>query len=153
LSPFILKYNKKVTISPASSVNHVCCIIVFYLSNYSLGKLFPLCVCEQIIKNDNSYVVDGDVYFSVDSFPEYYSLSGRKPDHNRSRVAVDTRKLNKNDFALWKVNLMHRHQQFTRAHCHFMSLITVSRLLRRVSLPGRALGVMEDQDGILNAAQ
>lgn len=27
------------------------------------------------------------------------------------------------------------------------------RLLRRVSLPGRALGVMEDQDGILNAAQ
>lgn len=65
-------------------------------------------VCEQIIKNDKAYVVEGDVYFSVDNFPEYLSLSGRILDHNRagSRVAVDTRKRNPADFALWKVSLI-----------------------------------------------
>jgi hypothetical protein len=113
-------------------------------------------VCEQIINNGKGYVVDGDVYFSVDNYPEYLCLSGRKLDHNLagSRVAVDTRKKNLADFALWKVSLMHHCKQFTLAHRHFLLiLITVSRLLRRVSLPGRALGVMEDQDGILNAVQ
>jgi hypothetical protein len=49
---------------------------------------------------------------------------------------------------------MHRSEQFTLAHHHFLLiLIIMSRLLRRVSLPGRALGAMEDQDGTLNAAQ
>uniref|UniRef100_A0ACD5WS88 Uncharacterized protein n=1 Tax=Avena sativa TaxID=4498 RepID=A0ACD5WS88_AVESA len=58
----------------------------------------------EIIKNDKGYVVDGDVYFSVDKFPEYLSLSGRKLDDNLagSRVAVDPRKRNAKDFALWK---------------------------------------------------
>lgn len=57
----------------------------------------------EIIKNDKAYV-DGDVFFSIDSFPEYNSLSGRNLDDNRpgSRVAVDPRKRNRNDFALWK---------------------------------------------------
>lgn len=47
----------------------------------------------------------GDVYFSVDNFPEYGKLSGRKLDDNRAgeRVAVDERKRNPADFALWKV--------------------------------------------------
>ena len=47
----------------------------------------------------------GDVYFSVDNFPEYGELSGRKLDDNRAgeRVAVDERKRNPADFALWKV--------------------------------------------------
>lgn len=47
----------------------------------------------------------GDVYFSVDNFPEYGKLSGRKLDDNRTgeRVAVDERKRNPADFALWKV--------------------------------------------------
>nr|XP_051182800.1 cysteine--tRNA ligase CPS1, chloroplastic/mitochondrial-like [Lolium perenne] len=58
----------------------------------------------EIIKNGHGYVVDGDVYFSVASFPEYLSLSGRKLDQNRagSRVAVDPRKRDDPDFALWK---------------------------------------------------
>ncbi|KAF9616655.1 hypothetical protein IFM89_031519 [Coptis chinensis] len=48
--------------------------------------------------------VDGDVYFSVDKFPEYGQLSGRKLEDNRAgeRVTVDSRKRNPTDFALWK---------------------------------------------------
>jgi hypothetical protein len=50
--------------------------------------------------------VGGDVYFTVDSFPEYGALSGRKQEENRAgeRVAVDGRKRNPADFALWKVS-------------------------------------------------
>lgn len=58
----------------------------------------------QIMTNDCAYAVDGDVYFSVDNFPNYGLLSGRKLEDNRAgeRVAVDERKRNPADFALWK---------------------------------------------------
>ncbi|GAB2280045.1 hypothetical protein Dimus_014683 [Dionaea muscipula] len=58
----------------------------------------------QIIEKDCAYIVDGDVYFSVDKFPGYGKLSGRKAEDNRAgeRVAVDSRKRNPADFALWK---------------------------------------------------
>jgi cysteinyl-tRNA synthetase len=60
---------------------------------------------RQILDNKCAYVVGGDVYFSVDNFPEYGELSGRKLNDNRAgeRVAVDERKKNPADFALWKV--------------------------------------------------
>ncbi|KAM3259732.1 hypothetical protein ACQJBY_051170 [Aegilops geniculata] len=59
---------------------------------------------DKIIDNGCAYEVSGDVYFSVDNFPEYGKLSGRKLDDNRAgeRVAVDERKKNPADFALWK---------------------------------------------------
>ena len=59
----------------------------------------------QIIENGCAYTIDGDVYFSVDNFQEYGRLSGRKLEDNRAgeRVAVDSRKRNPADFALWKV--------------------------------------------------
>ncbi|XWS22489.1 hypothetical protein CRYUN_Cryun29cG0039400 [Craigia yunnanensis] len=58
----------------------------------------------QIINKDFGYVVDGDVFFSVDKFPYYGKLSGQKLENNRAgeRVAVDSRKRNPSDFALWK---------------------------------------------------
>lgn len=63
-------------------------------------------VRAQIIDNGHAYAVAGDVYFTVDSFPEYGALSGRKQEENRAgeRVAVDERKKNPADFALWKVS-------------------------------------------------
>ncbi|KAK4842620.1 hypothetical protein QYF36_024890 [Acer negundo] len=58
----------------------------------------------QIINNDCAYVVDGDVFFAVDKSPNYGQLSGQKLEHTRAgeRVAVDSRKRNPADFALWK---------------------------------------------------
>ncbi|KAL7132473.1 hypothetical protein ABFS83_12G076100 [Erythranthe nasuta] len=58
----------------------------------------------QIISNGCGYAVDGNVFFSVDNFPSYGLLSGRKLENNRAgeRVAVDIRKQNPFDFALWK---------------------------------------------------
>ncbi|KAF3328164.1 cysteine--tRNA ligase [Carex littledalei] len=61
---------------------------------------------SKIMENGHAYTIEGDVYFSVDSFPEYCRLSGRKLDDNMAggggRVTVDTRKKNPADFALWK---------------------------------------------------
>ncbi|KAF9616663.1 hypothetical protein IFM89_031527 [Coptis chinensis] len=61
---------------------------------------------KQILDNNGcAYRVDGEVYFSIDKFPEYGRLSGRKLEDNRvgERVTVDSRKQNPADFALWKV--------------------------------------------------
>ena len=58
------------------------------------------------MENDIAYTIEGEgVYFSVDNFPEYLSLFGINLDDNLpgSRVAVDPRKRNARDFALWKV--------------------------------------------------
>ncbi|KAK1407897.1 hypothetical protein QVD17_39524 [Tagetes erecta] len=59
---------------------------------------------KQILENGRAYRIEGDVYFSVDEFPQYGRLSGRKLEDNRAgeRVAVDSRKKNPADFALWK---------------------------------------------------
>ncbi len=59
---------------------------------------------EQLLVRGHAYQVDGDVYFSVDSFPRYGRLSGRNLDDLKAgaRVEVDDRKRNPLDFALWK---------------------------------------------------
>jgi len=51
-----------------------------------------------------AYTIDGDVFYSVSSFPEYGKLSGKKTDELEAgaRVEVDERKRSPLDFALWK---------------------------------------------------
>jgi len=57
-----------------------------------------------LIEKGKAYQIDGDVYYSVESFGEYGKLSGRKLEDMEAgaRVDVDERKRNPFDFALWK---------------------------------------------------
>ena len=65
---------------------------------------------ETLIERGHAYEADGDVYFSVRSFPEYGALSGRNVDemesgHRELRAegqGLEDRKQDPLDFALWK---------------------------------------------------
>jgi cysteinyl-tRNA synthetase len=59
---------------------------------------------SQLIQSESAYQVDGDVYYNVESKPDYGKLSGRRLDtmNAGSRVQVDERKEHPMDFALWK---------------------------------------------------
>ena len=59
---------------------------------------------DKLVKNGNAYVVDGDVYFSVESDPKYGELSHQKLEDLNAGARVETNDLKKNpqDFALWK---------------------------------------------------
>ena len=59
---------------------------------------------QQIVQKGHAYAQDGDVYFDVDSYPAYGSLSRRNLDDLRAgaRVQVNERKRSPLDFALWK---------------------------------------------------
>ncbi len=63
---------------------------------------------EKLIETGNAYVLDGDVYYSVESFPpEYGKLSGRSLEDLKAggaRVEVDARKHHPMDFVLWKAS-------------------------------------------------
>ncbi|MCE5201170.1 MAG: cysteine--tRNA ligase [Synergistaceae bacterium] len=57
-----------------------------------------------LVEKGHAYEVDGDVYFDVESFPDYGKLSKQSVDELQSgaRIEVDERKKNPLDFALWK---------------------------------------------------
>ncbi|MDN5279831.1 MAG: cysteinyl-tRNA synthetase [Clostridiales bacterium] len=59
---------------------------------------------KALVDKGVAYEIDGNVYFSVESFPEYGKLSGRKLDDQKEGVRVESRtdKKNPRDFALWK---------------------------------------------------
>lgn len=61
-------------------------------------------IIGMLIEKGVAYEVDGDVYFSVESFEGYGKLSGRRLEDMMAgaRVDVDERKKNPFDFALWK---------------------------------------------------
>lgn len=59
---------------------------------------------QGLIDKGHAYELEGDVYFSVPSFPGYGKLSKRTLDDLQAgaRVGVDERKHHPGDFALWK---------------------------------------------------
>ncbi len=59
---------------------------------------------EKLLQKGIAYQINGDVYYSVEKFPGYGKLSGKKIEELESgaRVEVDPRKKNPLDFALWK---------------------------------------------------
>ncbi|KAF7112762.1 hypothetical protein RHSIM_RhsimUnG0196200 [Rhododendron simsii] len=98
---------------------------IFTLANHSIGKFHDdMCVLqclapkheprvtshiEQIISmtdetihNDSAYVVDGDVYFSLDKYPNFGCLSGNSREE--LLVTPDPKKRDPYDFALWKAS-------------------------------------------------
>ena len=69
-----------------------------------------IALIEELIEKGHAYAVEGDVYFSVRSFPAYGELSGRNIDemesgHRELRAdgqGLEDRKRDPLDFALWK---------------------------------------------------
>ncbi|HET7499653.1 MAG TPA: cysteine--tRNA ligase [Kofleriaceae bacterium] len=63
-----------------------------------------IALIERLIANGSAYQVDGDVNFSIATFPAYGALSGMRLEELRAgeRVEVDPRKRSPDDFALWK---------------------------------------------------
>lgn len=61
-------------------------------------------IVEDLIKKGRAYEIDGDVYFSAKSFPEYGKLSRQPLDELEAgaRISVGEIKRDPVDFALWK---------------------------------------------------
>jgi len=56
---------------------------------------------EDLIAAGHAYPAEGDVYFRVESYPEYGQLSGQKPDQMEEEES-NPLKEDRRDFALWK---------------------------------------------------
>jgi cysteinyl-tRNA synthetase len=63
-----------------------------------------IALVERLLKAGHAYEVDGSVYFSVATFPDYGKLSGRRVEDQEAgaRVEVHPEKRAPADFALWK---------------------------------------------------
>ncbi|MGZ3747955.1 MAG: cysteine--tRNA ligase [Pseudobdellovibrionaceae bacterium] len=61
-------------------------------------------IVGQLIENKKAYVADGDVLYSIESFPSYGKLSGRQVEDLKAgaRIEIDEKKKSPLDFALWK---------------------------------------------------
>jgi cysteinyl-tRNA synthetase len=59
---------------------------------------------EELIERGNAYASGGDVYFSVESFPEYGRLSRQRLDQVEQGEEPSALKRDPRDFALWKAN-------------------------------------------------
>lgn len=61
-------------------------------------------VISRLIENKTAYVVNGEVFYSIENFKEYGKLSNRKPEDmiSGARVEPDPNKKNPLDFTLWK---------------------------------------------------
>jgi len=72
------------------------------LASETMGPIIEL--IERLIELGHAYPADGDVYFSVRSYPEYGELSHRNVDQMDQGEGVEgaSRKHDPLDFALWK---------------------------------------------------
>ncbi len=63
-----------------------------------------IAIVEKLIERGIAYPSGGDVYFSVEQFPDYLKLSGRNLEEMQAgaRIAPGELKRNPMDFALWK---------------------------------------------------
>jgi cysteinyl-tRNA synthetase len=64
---------------------------------------------EQLVESGHAYAASGDVYFRVESFPDYGKLSGRHGDDEATRnpseeAEAEELKQDPRDFALWKAH-------------------------------------------------
>jgi len=72
------------------------------LASQAIGAIIEL--IQRLVDGDHAYAVDGDVYFSVRSYPEYGALSHRDIDQMDQGEGGEglARKRDPLDFALWK---------------------------------------------------
>jgi len=63
-----------------------------------------IAIIETLIDKGHAYESEGDVYYAVETFPQYLKLSGRNLDEMLAgaRVEIGEKKRNPMDFALWK---------------------------------------------------
>ena len=63
-----------------------------------------MALIEALIESGHAYEASGDVYFSVESFPEYGKLSNRPLEEMQQGEGDDAAELKESpqDFALWK---------------------------------------------------
>ncbi len=63
-----------------------------------------IAMIQRLIEKGHAYVVDGNVYFDVRSYPEYGKLSNRRLEDQEAGTREDVRdeKRHPEDFALWK---------------------------------------------------
>jgi cysteinyl-tRNA synthetase len=64
---------------------------------------------KQLVESSHAYPASGDVYFRVESFPDYGKLSGRHGDEEATRnpseeAEAEDLKADPRDFALWKAH-------------------------------------------------
>jgi cysteinyl-tRNA synthetase len=72
------------------------------LASETIGPIVAL--IERLIEGGHAYAVDGDVYFSVRSYPKYGEISHRDVDHMDQGEGIQGAELKRDplDFALWK---------------------------------------------------
>jgi len=57
---------------------------------------------QRLLDRGHAYAAGGDVYFDVNSFPDYGALSGQRPDEVSQGESAATGKRDPRDFTLWK---------------------------------------------------
>ncbi|MCB9918176.1 MAG: cysteine--tRNA ligase [Planctomycetes bacterium] len=66
-------------------------------------------IIQGLVANGHAYVVGGNVYYSIASFPRFGKLSGKVIEEleEGARIAVNPEKRDPRDFALWKTDDKH----------------------------------------------